>query len=195
LGVDSFVDIGIEANYRVAKTDSVSRNGLVNIGPKIRFQPVKKWSSFLIQSSFLIPTIENLEGTLTKTIFLDFDRYQFLNQFFLSTELMKGLGLFTEFDVLARYDREFKKKTQWIFPVKLFLSTYPFKGATLYLMGEYSNSNINSSNPNGYYIQNGVGFKYQLKKQLEFEVGYSKFHTGKNTGAGNNFAFGIKYRN
>ena len=56
--------------------------------------------------------------------------------------------------------------------------------------GHHLNSNWNDGT---YFVQAGVGGKYQITKSLEIELLYTNFFDGKNAGAGETFNVGFRY--
>ena len=55
------------------------------------------------------------------------------------------------------------------------------------------NSTGESFNLNRYFVQGGVGAKYQVTKELNLELLYTNFFLSKGEGAGQTFNFGIVF--
>ena len=66
-----------------------SRTALSGIGPKVKFQPFKQLSRLSIQSTFLFPTAQDLEGVSNGRPFLSQDSYISITQVFMIRQLAK----------------------------------------------------------------------------------------------------------
>ena len=63
--------------------------------------------------------------------------------------------------------------------------------SNLYLQNQFWPS-IGSEGLPSYFVQEGLGVKYQLFKGVELESSYTMFVIGKDTGAGQTFNLGVR---
>lgn len=179
------------------------------IGPRIKFQPIKKLSFFSAQSSILIPVAQNLE---TRQPFLALNRYLFRNQLFYDFRLTDNFRLFYEFDI-NYYMRRNKVNHFFLpnfvdLPSSLFITYFPNGKLSLFLSsqlsGRYGRTSLKETDANGKfgllqsYFQMGGGAKYQLTSELGFELSYGNFISGKGfegfeVGAGEVVNFGLRF--
>lgn len=207
-GIGNRVSIGVDAQIKSVRVDEASsspfkvlrfentgnsRTALSYIGPKVKLSPFKKLEFFSIQSTLFIPVAGDLQGAETNRPWLTHNGFQWWNQFFYDLKLSEKFRMFFEFDTFISLDREFNKDNNSILtPVKTFLSFFPTKKITVYTLAEFGPSWGNSK-INSYYSQLGIGTKYQLIKNLELELMYSKFPVGKNSGVGSTLNLGIRF--
>ncbi|MBL4594197.1 MAG: hypothetical protein JKX68_10335 [Flavobacteriales bacterium] len=76
-------------------------------------------------------------------------------------------------------------------PFDLFLSYFPTKKITIYLQNQIWPT-IGDKGLSSYFVQEGLGLKYQLFKGVELETSYTTFILGENAGAGQTFNLGIR---
>lgn len=192
-----------------SSTKTVSDIAVSAIGPRIKFQPIKKLSFLSTQSSFLVPVAQNLEN---RQPFLALNRYLWRNQFFYDFKLTDKFRLFYEFDINYYLRRN---KTDHFFlpnfvdlPSSLFVTYFPNGKLSLFLSGQlsgrYGRTSLEEIDENGKfgllqsYFQIGGGAKYQLTSELGIELSYGNFISGKGfegfeVGAGEVVNFGIRY--
>ncbi|MFT6924237.1 MAG: hypothetical protein ACJA1C_003258 [Crocinitomicaceae bacterium] len=189
------------------KNNDSTRVGITSIGPRIKILPFKNVSTFTIQSTFLIPTIEHPEGYSNpdgsgngNLYWSDWNRFISWNQFFY-TKTWGDFQLFTEVDLLFRIRRSKEQITHMDLPVSVIGSYFLTPKFTLYGIAQHvtrhtydifpqeSNDWVISMN----YSSVGAGIKYQPASNLTLELLYTNFVRGVNSGIGNTFNFGIKY--
>ena len=208
-GVNQKFNIGIDAQIKSVridnnldssplelftfKQDAQNRTALSYIGPKIKFSPIKKRGSFSIQSTFFIPIAKDQQGVENGKPWLSHDGFQWWTQLFYDQKISTKFRAFFELDAFIGIDRKLNKDNNSILtPAKVFLSYFPSKKTTIYTMAEFGPS-WGKGQINTYYTQFGIGAKYQIIKNLEIELLYSKFPIGKNSGAGTTYNIGIRY--
>ncbi len=136
------------------------------------------------------------EGNNNDKPYLEADRYLWLTQLFYDQELGTDFRLFLQFAPWINIDRQWDFDQSYVAtPLSAFLSFFPNRLTTLYLMNEiwptYGTMFISS-----YFNQSGLGAKYQLiPGKLELELLYTRFIVGKNSGAGETYNFGIRIIN
>ncbi len=170
-----------------------TRTALSYIGPKIKISPFKKIEGFSIQSTFFFPVAKDQQGIENGKPWLSHDGYQWWTQLYYDLKLSSKFRSFFEVDAFASLDRKFNKANHSILtPAKGFLSYFPTKKITVYGLAEIGPS-WNDGKINSYYTQLGLGAKYQLVKNLEIEVLYTRFPVGKNSGKGTTLNLGVRF--
>lgn len=149
------------------------RSGIATIGPKIRWAPVPKWQNFSVQSALWLPLERDLEGT-SSLPYIDWNGPSWWTQIFNDFSLGDNFSLFTEIDFLwedmgMQSEGAFNRIST---PATVILSYFPHPQVTLYW--------LNGVSPYwapqwDYFAQTGLGAKYQLNRDLEFEVLYTAF--------------------
>ncbi|MFK7783529.1 MAG: DUF547 domain-containing protein [Crocinitomicaceae bacterium] len=200
---------GLSTAFGFSNTDS-SRVGVTSVGLRVKVQPFKNVADFSIQSTFLIPTIEDPEGRsadpaqgITGLYWADWNRYTWWNQIFYS-KTWGDFQLFTEMDLWFRFKRNETQVGMLDVPLSAFISYFPTNKITVYGMTQHVHRFTNTVAPNDpivndpvgvsmNYTASGVGFKYQFLPNLNVELLYTNFWRGRNTGLGNTFNIGIKY--
>ncbi|MEP5611522.1 MAG: DUF547 domain-containing protein [Cyclobacteriaceae bacterium] len=182
------------------------------VGARIKFQPIKKFSFYSVQTGLLIPVAKDLEGVSGRGTFLALNRYLWRTQFFYDFKLTRTLRLFYEFDI-NYYMRRNKQDHFFLpnfvdLPSSLFFNYFPNGKLNLFLSGQYAgrygNSALKETNPNAkfgllqWYLQLGAGAKYQVTSNLGFEISYGNFVSGRGlegfeVGAGQVWNLGIRY--
>jgi hypothetical protein len=187
-GVSDRFNAGIDARFRGVRIDDLpsspfslfnfesgnhTRYGLTTIGPKVRIAPFTSIPKFSIQSQFWFPLGEELTGNSTDP-FIDWDGPSWWTQFFNDFSIGNSFAVFGEVDFFIEdigRDRLNRIST----PVTVIFSYFPVENATLYLLGGYSpfwQENYD------YFVQAGVGAKYQFNPQFEVELLYTYFTNG-----------------
>ncbi len=177
------------------ESNELSRTVLSHIGPKIKFAPFHNGllKNASIQSTFLFPIASDLEGT-EDSPFVGYDSFIFLNQLFYDKELSSDFSFFSEIAAWYRIDRKLNGKSNRLeLPVKLIFSWYPTDMLTLYATNEFAYQWQGSFT--GYYLQGGLGLKYQLFPYLELETLLTDFYFGQSAGAGSTVNFGFRIIN
>ena len=207
-GITPQLNIGFDlwVNHVDVANDQMNANrwGVSGIGPKLKFAPFRKVPNLSIQSTFLIPLSSDLEGREPDAenpfLFLAFDRYLWLTQFFYDKSLGAKWQLFLQTAFWYSIVRESFVNTNFLdTQFNGFLSYFPNSRWTIYGMLEYFprhyDFNTQMAQPfNIYFAQAGLGVKYQLIPNfLEFEALYSNFFMGSpGNGAGQTFNFGLR---
>jgi hypothetical protein len=176
-----------------------TRTAMTNIGPRIKWKPFQNVQGFSLSSAFWIPLADSMENYP----FLAWDRYTWWNQFFYDQKLGENTRLFAEADLLFRFPRYDNQSTLFSLPTSLFLSWFPTDKSTVYGMAQFSPEFIRLPDPpvdgtaqlyyNSYFLQSGVGAKYQILTNIQLEFLYTNFIASENAGAGATWNLGIKY--
>jgi len=188
-GLTDRVNVGINTRFRKVRNNDLpsspfsvfedagesgsSRRGLTALGPQIRFAPVPKWQNFSIQSSFVFPIGNNLAGNNT-TPYIDWNGATWNTQFFNDFSIGSKFSLFTEVDLLLEDigKTEQGHQNRLSTPVTAIFSYVPTNELTIYALGGYSpywQADFD------YFIQFGIGSKYQFTPNFELEVLYTDF--------------------
>lgn len=216
---NSKINVGFDLNIRSVRIDPdkgssplkvfsfegppAGRTAVSTIGPKIKVSPLNRVEGFSIQSAFWIPVAADPEGMDSDDPWLDYDMFTWWNQFFYDRLISDKFQIFTEVDLLFRFDKQFEmERTHLLTPVSFFLSFFPEPEFTIYANAQYSPSfmkeRLENDEPGNYsltsdYAQAGLGVKYQITSAVNLELSYSNFFTSMNGGAGNTYNFGIRY--
>lgn len=187
-GVAPRFNAGVEIRYRRVRNAAFStspfgvfsegeagqaRAGITSIGPKIRWAPVPEWQNFSIQSGFWFPIGQDLEGN-NSLPYIDWNGATWWTQFFNDFSLGGNFSLFTEIDLLWE---DIGRSSEGAFnrlstPATVILSYFPNPQTTLYWLNGYSPYWTPQID---YFAQTGLGGKYQITRDLEFEVLYTLF--------------------
>ncbi len=198
---DTSSDFGHITSPLAFANDSARRVGLAYFAPRIKISPFKGSNDFSIQSQYFLSLAEAPEGD-GNLYWLEWNRHVWWNQIFYSKLFAQDkFQLFTELDLLFRFKREKNQVSMLDLPMSVFLSYFPTKNTTVYVMTQHvprfvSNPGLPEINdwPIGAnYTQSGIGAKYQFTPQLNIELLYTNFWYGTNTGLGETFNLGIKY--
>lgn len=186
-GLTDRFNVGLNTRYRRVRNDALpsnvlsvfgnnlesgesQRQGFTALGPQIRVAPVPSWSNFSIQSSFVFPLGNQLEGSSTQP-YIDWSGATWWTQFFNDFPIGDNFSVFTEIDFLIE-DLGNDNLNRISTPVTLIFSYNPTNKITLYTIGGYSpywQENFD------YFRQVGLGAKYQFTPNLELELLYSDF--------------------
>lgn len=182
-GLSNRFNIGFNTRYRRVRNNGLpsspfsvfssgetgtSRQGLTAFGPQIRFAPVPKWENFSIQSSFVFPIGDDLSGRETSP-FIDWAGPTWNTQIFNDFPVGNNFSLFTEIDFLIEDigSSSDGRINRFSTPATLIFSYNPNRKITLYTLGGYSpywQSDFD------YFVQAGIGAKYQFTPNLELEL-------------------------
>jgi hypothetical protein len=169
-----------------------SRSGITSIAPSIKFSPIKQVSNFTMQSAFHIPLIskEVLSG-----VFLDQKGFIWQNKFFYDYIAdNEQIQIFAEIKTLYSFGKKessYANDSLGVAP-GIFVSYFPTQNFTI--LGLVQHYNLIAIN-NGFsqnYTAVGAGAKYQLTRAINFEVIYTNFVRGNDTGLGQTFNFGLR---
>lgn len=183
---------------------NANRWGISGLGPKIKIAPIRDLPNLSIQSTFLFPLSKDLESRQPDaddpSLFLAFDRYLWLSQFFYDQSLGSKWQLFLQTAFWYSLVRNSFVENNFLdTQFNGFLSYFPSSRWTIYGMLEYFprhyDFDTQMAQPfNIYFAQAGLGIKYQLIPNfLELEGLYSNFFMGsRGNGAGQTFNFGLR---
>jgi hypothetical protein len=210
-GVNSRFNIGFDfwiKSVRIDNTNSSpfttllfqnnpnTRTALSGIGPKVKFQPFKQLSRLSIQSTFLFPTAQDLEGVSNGRPFLSQDSYISITQVFYDQAVGKKIQLFFSLSPWVYIQKKPVpniSRTSLSSPLDIFASYFPTDRLTLYLQQGYW-PNFGDNGIASWFGQQGLGTKYQIiRGKLEIETSYTKFTMGRNQGAGATYNFGLRF--
>lgn len=197
-------------NVFTAFSEPEFRASPLYLGPKLKISPLKSLPRISLQSTFLIPVANDFEGrsrTDEKAfLFLEWDRYLWINEIFWDAQLSARWQLFTKAAIWTSFTRNSYRTNSFVeTPISSFLSYFPNSRFTLYGMAEYWPShvedritagvNFNRFKPfNSFFFQMGLGAKMQVipgKMELEFLA--TNFLIGTNgNGAGSTFNVGLR---
>ncbi|MDD4991151.1 MAG: hypothetical protein PHR83_02855 [Paludibacter sp.] len=173
-----------------------SRTAVAGFGPKIKIAPFRNLPKLSLQSTFLFPIATDLEGHTNGKPYLSDDSYIWFTQLFYDQPIGTKFQLFFQVAPWFYYKRQPQaagiSRLAFSNPVSAFFSYYATDRITFYLQNEYWPS-FGQPFISSWFLQNGVGMKYQLiKGVLETEVLYTKFTAGRNAGAGETFNVGFR---
>ncbi len=206
------INVGVDVNITSARygdsTDNPSdffndestsyRKTIVSsIGPRIKIVPFKKISRLSIQSTFLIPVAKDQESPF----FISHDRYTWFTQLFFDQSIGEHFQVFLEADMLYRFNRNSSNENDFFrTPLSAFFSYFPTSKSTIYVFTQYSpryeNVMVNDENELGlsqWFLQLGIGAKYQITQKIGIELSYADFINSSNDGAGYSLNLGIRY--
>jgi hypothetical protein len=187
-GINKRFNLGFNASYRrvlnsgipsspfdvLSKPNSGEfRQGITAFGPQIRWAAVPKWQNFSIQSRLVFPIGQDLSGGNGKQ-YIDWQGPSFFNQFFNDMAIGTRFSLFTEVGLhwedigLLSNGRINQVST----PLTAILSFSPTSKAIIYALGGFSPF---YRIPFDYFLQGGIGSKYQFTRNVELELLYTGF--------------------
>ena len=195
-------DVWIKASDRIGEGDNFSRSsGVSGFGPKVKIAPIKALPRLSIQSTFLFNPLNDAEGNEGTRYFLEWDANLWLNQIFFDLPLSEKSQLFFQqaFWYRLTKDESFVENNFLDTQTSVFFSYFPNTRWTVYAMSEYFPRHYNFNEQSAeaflsYFIQSGVGLKYQLIPNLiELEALYTNFWNGSESeGAGETVNLGIR---
>jgi hypothetical protein len=172
--------------------DERSRAGLTAFAPSIKFVPFPALSNFSIQSSFFIPLIDNENEN---GVFLEQKGSVWQNRLFYDyTFPGNKWQLFTELTTELNFgDKEesFANNSLNVNP-GIFLSYFPTNKFTVLVLAQHSQRLDLGNEFTQDFTAVGGGAKYQLTDALNFEILYTNFVRGNNTGLGQTFNLGLR---
>ncbi len=186
-GLTDRVNVGISSRYRRVRNDLLpsnvldvfgssagegisQRQGITAIGPQVRYAPNVNWPNFSIQSSFVVPVGDDLQGNESAP-FIDWSGATWWTQFFNDFSIGNSFSLFTEFDILIE-DIGRDDSNRFSTPATLIFSYNPTSKITLYGLGAFSPLWQAEFD---YFTQAGIGAKYQFTRNVEVELLYTDF--------------------
>ena len=204
-GLNEQINVGFDVWYK-ASNNTVDNfgatGGISGFGPKIKIAPIKALPRLSIQSTFLFNTLDDPEGSEGTRYFLEFDANLWLNQIFFDLPLNEKSQLFFQQAFWFRTVRDSFVENNFLdTQTSVFYSYFPTSRWTLYAMSEFFprhyNANEGAQEASAFYeyfIQSGLGLKYQLIPNLiEVEALYTNFWNGsEGQGAGETINLGIR---
>lgn len=179
-------------NVLTFSNSSKSRTGINLAGMKIKFNPIKKWTRFSVQSGLLISVITDPQSEDLDRPFLDNNRHLWITKFLYDKKISEKFQAFIQLSTWVSIDKNLAdENTNVAAPFDLFLSYFPTKKITIYLQNQIWPT-IGDKGLSSFFLQEGLGLKYQLFKGVELETSYTMFVIGNNTGAGQTFNFGLR---
>ena len=188
-GLTNRINVGVHGRYRVTRNnplpsspfsafgsgEGTSRSGLTGFGPMVRIAPVKQWSNFSIQSSFIFAIGDDLQGSSGTQPFIEWDGHIWWTQFFNDFSIGDKFSLFTELDLFIEDigNADEGRSNRISTPATLIFSYIPTAKITLYTLASYSPSW--RPDADDYFRQLGLGGKYQFTPKFEIEVLYTDF--------------------
>ncbi len=143
-------DLNLTDSLRNSNGDLLTTSGnigLSHIGPKIKFNPIKKWSNISIQQTFFIPVQKKVDG-----------QWISFTQFFYDHAIGRRSQIFVEASIWAPVSPQVQINPFF----KVFYSYFPTQRLTVYAM---------ASVPAEY----GLGSKYLLTESFEIEALYTYY--------------------
>lgn len=206
-GITNRFNFGFDLRYRrVSNTDGNTsplnvftnnaesrRQGFTNVGPKIRWAPFDKLPNFSVQSALWIPIGQDLEGNATQP-YIDWSGTSWNTQFFNDITLNSHWTVFTEIDVLIEDIGNVAAGAlnRFSTPATVIFSYFPNPKTTIYALGNYSPF---WGNEFDYFVQAGLGAKYQVTPKFELEAlvtDFSNKFLANNNGQAATFNLGIR---
>ena len=205
-GVNDQINVGFDVWYKASDRTGDSfttTSGISGFGPKIKIAPIKNLPRLSLQSTFLFNTLDDPEGNEGTRYFLETDGHLWLNQLFFDLPLNEKSQLFFQQAFWYRFvdDGSFAGNNFLQTQTSVFYSYFPTSRWTIYGMTEYFPTHYNPSDEVesaeaffSYFVQSGVGLKYQLIPNLiELEALYTNFWAGSDQqGAGETINLGIR---
>lgn len=206
-GINNRFNFGFDLRYRrVSNTDGNTsplnvfsgeadsrRQGFTNFGPKIRWAPFRALPNFSVQSAFWIPIGQDLEGNASQP-YIDWNGASWNTQFFNDITLGNNWSVFTEIDVLLEDigNAGNGALNRLSTPATAILSYFPNPKTTIYALGNYSPF---WGNEFDYFVQAGLGAKYQVTSKFEIEAlvtDFSNKFLAANNGQAATFNIGVR---
>jgi hypothetical protein len=179
-------------NVLTFSNSSKARTGINLVGMKIKFNPVKKWTRFSVQSGLLLSVITDPQSKDLDRPFLDNNRHLWITKFLYDKKITEKFQAFVQLSTWVSIDKELAdENTNLATPFDLFLSYFPTKKITVYLQNQIWPT-LGDNGLSSYFVQEGLGLKYQLFKGVELETSYTTFIVGENSGAGQTFNLGVR---
>jgi hypothetical protein len=198
-GLTDRINVGVHGRYRKTRNNPLpsspfsafgsggegsDRSGLTGLGPMVRIAPIKQWSNFSIQSSFIFAIGDDLQGSSGTQPFIEWDGHIWWTQIFNDFSIGDKFSLFTELDLFIEdIGNEDEGRTNRVStPATLIFSYIPTPKITLYTLASYSplwSPKIITPTEEteiDYFRQFGLGGKYQFTPKFEIELLYTDFN-------------------
>jgi len=206
-GVSSKFTFGGELWFKSVKIDDINssplgvlsftnstttRTAVSGLGLKVKFNPIKKWARLSMQTALIANVVKDPESKDLDRPFLDNNRHQWITRIFHDKQFGDKFQLFTQLSAWVSIDKELGQESTGVaVPLDVFASYFATSKLTLYFQNQFWPS-LGSDGLSSYFLQEGLGVKYQLFPGVELEGLYTQFLLGKNTGAGETFNLGIR---
>jgi hypothetical protein len=209
-GLNNTVNIGVDLFFQGVKIgdtddsplqmfnfqeDTLTRRAFTHAGPRIKLSPFPlKAEGFSIQSSLMIPIVKDLDNSEGNgRPFLDYDSHVWLTQLFYDLPINDWFQLFFESDVYLYVQRDFSSGDGTFVenPYSAFANFYPTDRWTVYTNAQFTPT-YGGEPFSSYFVQTGIGMKYQIIEGFEAEILYTNFVHGFNAGAGQTFNVGVR---
>lgn len=184
----------------------LSRIGLSAITPKIRYQPNKSIAGLTIQHGLSIPLIFSEAEGGANTGYLDWSTPSLYNDLFYDTNLSAKTSLFIQLGLYLENVGSLVVPSrdgylQFSSPLTLIYSYFPTKKSTFYGMinaapkwgYQFSNGGEDFDAFPDHFNQYGLGYKYFLTDNLQFELLYTKFYGVKADRSAATYNLGFRY--
>lgn len=203
-GLNDQINIGFDVWVKSSdrKLDNFSAStGVSGMGPKIKIAPFKSIPRLSIQSTYLFNGLDDPEGGQGTRYFLEWDANLWINQIFFDLPLNDKSQLFFQQAFWYRFVKDGSSVENNFLETQtsIFYSFFPNDRWTIYGMSEYFPRHYDLNNEKAeaffsYFVQSGIGVKYQLIPNLiELETLYTNFWNGSDgQGAGETINLGIR---
>lgn len=203
-GVNDQINVGLDVWARSSDQQNDpagATSGISGIGPKIKIAPFKSLPRLSIQSTFLVSTLDDPERNNDNRFFLEWDANLWLNQVYFDLPLNEKSQLFFQQAFWYRFVKDGSSVENNFLETQtsVFYSYFPSSRWTVYAMSEYFPRHYDLGNERAegffsYFVQSGMGVKYQLIPNLiELEALYTNFWNGsEGQGAGETINLGIR---
>jgi len=208
-GLNKRLNVGFNTSYRRVLNSGIPsspfdvltnagsgqfRQGITSFGPQIRWAPKPEWQNFSIQSRVVFPIGQNLSGTNGEQ-WIDWQGPSFFNQIFNDFSIGTRFSLFAELGVhwedIGKLSNG--RINQVSTPLTAILSFSPSSKSVIYALGGFSPY---YRIPFDYFLQGGVGGKYQFTRNVEIELLYTGFTNTfllKNDGSAATYNVGFRF--
>lgn len=199
VGVNSWLNVGGEVWVNSVKrnTDPIQqRIELAYLAPKVKIAPFRGLERFSITSTLLISMAKDMQGGGDPNEpFLAYDNTIWVNQLFYDQSLGQNWQVFFELSGWMYFKKPKIEESSDFFrmPAKAIVSYFPTSRITLYALSELMTQFGQTNFIDSYYVQLGLGLKYQLVPgKVELEGLYTNFLAGKSQGAGSTYNLGLR---
>ncbi|WJJ98098.1 hypothetical protein [Algibacter luteus] len=181
---------------------NTARSGLTSIAPSIKFVPFSSVNNFSIQSSLVIPLIDN---EVENNVYFDQKGFTWQNRFYYDyTFEGNQFQLFSELNSEFNFGKKQEfgtngNSTQGSFANNslrltpgVFFSYFPSSKFTILALAQHSQLIDLGNNFEQNFTAVGGGTKYQLTDTLNLEALYTNFIRGNDSGLGQTFNLGAR---
>ncbi|MFH4968766.1 hypothetical protein V8G61_11240 [Gaetbulibacter sp. M240] len=181
---------------------NTARSGLTSFAPSIKFVPFETINNFSVQSSLVIPLIDN---EFENNVFFDQKGFTWQNRFFYDYNF-KG----NQFQLFSELNSEFNFGKSLVFGDNgnsiqgsfannslrltpgVFFSYFPSSKYTLLVLAQHSQLIDLGNDFEQNFTAVGAGAKYELTNTLNIEALYTNFIRGNDSGLGQTFNLGAR---